>query len=187
MTISPKDALTHFHIELDRIDDLTDEVAIDSIEVDDSLDGQISSYTPPVLATRNLEWPTHADGVELVDGGLENMECTLVSSRYSGDFYAIHGRAVKLTCYNALRSGRETQILKHEITGVVHTVDGGEIAVGGTPPTMTVTMNVEKFIVWYGGETDAHKRVDIDVAARKRVIGGIDQLDGVRAVLGISV
>ena len=184
--IAAKEVLTHFHVQLDRADDdIAGQTDIESIDADNSLDGQIASYTPPTIETRDLEWPTHADGEELVDGGLENMQSILASGKYSGDFYAVHGRIIKLTCYNALRTGTTAKLLKHEITGPVQIVESGEIT-PGTRPDITLTLNVEKFRVYYGGSGEANLKVDTDVNARKRVIGGVDQLGPIREALGLT-
>ena len=186
MTLAVKEALTHFHIELERTTTISGEVSVDSLDEPDTLDGQIQSYTAPVLNNRTLDWPTHSDGSQEVDGGLEAMACGLVSGKYSGDFFALYLRSVKLTCYNALRTGIDAKLFKEEITGVVKTVDGGEKATGTTPPTVTMTMNVVKYKIYYGGDTPAHVRVDVDIDARKRVIGGVDQLAAIREVLGVA-
>ena len=198
MTVEAKDALTHFHIQLETTGSEVppaggaNAALHASVWADDALDGQIQDYTPPPLVLRLLDWPTHTDGVQAVDGGLENMESSLVAVRYTGEFLRLFRRVIALTCYNAIRTGAVVRQLKHELTGTVTGVDLGTVSTGTTPPTVTMTMNVDKFrsiqseITSAGAVQNEVILLDIDVNARKRVIGGTDQLDGIKAALGLS-
>lgn len=198
MTVEAKDALTHFHIQFEttgsEVPAATGAAAALNAAVwaDDALDGQISEYTPPPLVLRLLDWPTHVDGIQAIDGGMENLEATLVSLRYTGEFLRLFRRVIVLTCYNAIRSGATVRQLKHELTGTVTGVDLGTVDTGTTPKTVTMTMNVDKFraiesaIGTDGAVSAAVTLIDIDVNARKREIGGVDQLAGIKAALGVS-
>ena len=193
MTVSAKDALTHFRIQFETPPDSSPADAVrDALWADEAMDGQISEYTPPVIATRSLDWPTHTDGLQIVDGGLEDMESTLVSLRYTGEFLRLHGATIKLTCYNALRSGQTVNRLRHELTGLVTIVDLGTVTTGTTPPALTLTMNVDKFksiqnTIAADGVVGADiVLTDIDVDNRKRQFGTVDRLAGIKAALGVG-
>lgn len=194
MTVNPKDALTHFHIEFETPPTSSpDDTVRAEVWGDEALDGQIQEYTPPVLNYRIIDWPTHTDGVQLVDGGLEEMQATITSLRYSGEFYRLQGATVKVICYNALRTGfGAVQKLRHELTGPVITVDGGTVTTGTTAAALTLTLQVDKFKVIQntigatGTEGTEIVLVDIDVNNRVRKIGSVDQLANIKTALGIT-
>ena len=163
-----------------------------SLWADDALDGQIAEYTPPPIVIRQIDWPTHTDGIQIVDGGLEALQATLVSLRYTGEFLRVMNRVVVLTCYNALRTEGVVRQLRHELTGLITTVDLGTVTTGTTAPQVTLTQNVRKFrslqanIDATGAVVNQIVLHDIDIEARKREIGGADQLAGVKAALGLG-
>lgn len=176
--LGPVDALTHFRMVIT-------EAPGDILEGDNALHGYISSFTPPVIAFREVEVPNHGDSIQFVDFGLDTLTCELASTRYTGQWYGLIGSEVGLDCYSAIATGPSVRQLKHIMTGIVRTGNGGSQE-PSRPGTFTVGLLLTKLRVTEGNSV----LVDIDTKLMIRKIGGDtdahDQLKVVRTALGLS-
>ena len=194
--LSPQDALTHFRVELSyadlSADDVTDTDPMSNL-YGNKLWGQIQSYSAPSLVARLLEWPSQADGEQVVPWGIENMEARLVSSKYAGEYFGLYERVVTLVAYNVLQTGVPKRGIKHTITGRVIEVDPGDVEVG-TLPTISLMLRVRKYVVETTEDLTVSKdekpkyteSVHIDIDQMRRTIGGVDQLLNLRRALKVG-
>ena len=113
----------------------------------------------------------------------------MVSARYSGELWSLFNRDIRLTARNVLRSGHMIRAVRHRMAGRVIELDPGTTE-PGTLPTVTLMLRCRRYLVAradvVGGQTPNWEDiVEIDIDQMIRKIGGVDQLEKVRAALEV--
>jgi P2 family phage contractile tail tube protein len=147
--------------------------------------GRADEVTPPTIA---LTTESHrAGGMDTpveIDMGMEQMEMTIVLSDYDEAVIAgfgMLGAGVPISLRGAIqRQGEEAQAVAIRVLGNLKSRDPGSWSPGGKQTT-TLTYSVRK----YAESINGVEYINIDAENMVRVIGGVDQLAGQRAALGI--
>ena len=148
--------------------------------------GLTDSVTPPSLTVRRLEMPIAGDSIQWADGGLEPMELTFESKRYSGNLDALLLHEVQLTITGALVTGAVARSYKIIARGTVTEVRGDPWTPGETPPK-ALLLDLFAYRVSETPNNGAEfVACDINTRVMKREISGFDQLAALRTALGIS-
>ena len=198
--LAPKEVLTHFRVFIDSASDNIKEIGGDNEPLTSeealgvegaggilgakALHGFISSLEFPEIMFREISIPNHGDGTQFVDGGLENMNLKLSSTRYSAGFPSLLRRFATLKCYNAVR-GREgdeysltTTRWQWEMRGIVRSVNPGTVEPGTNPAVFQFTMHVPYLKITHITEASpiVYLTAEIDTIRMKRIIAGFGQL-----------
>lgn len=148
--------------------------------------GVVTSVSPPVLTTKMEEF--RAGGMDLpaeIDMGMEKLEFGFVLGEYDPTTTRLYGladgKATQLTLRSAMRRDGEPAVPEvYNLTGVIKVFDPGDRKVGdASEATFNVALRYYKYTV------DGTVLHEIDVDNMKRVINGVDQLETIRAAIGV--
>lgn len=145
--------------------------------------GQFNKVTLPEISVQTEEF--RAGGMDApteMDMGMAAMRVTLEAENVVVDVKKLMGRPdIPLTLRGALMSSDgEVRGATAELTGRFITDNGGDWE-PGSKATNTFTFAANTYVLRVAGE----EVYEIDVERMVRKIGGVDQLAGIRDVLGI--
>jgi P2 family phage contractile tail tube protein len=149
--------------------------------------GKVDELTPPKLSIKTEEF--RAAGLDApiqVDLGMEKLECSWSMAEYNADVFALFGLLgsdpVQIVFRGALqRQGEDAVALRITVRGTVKETDPGTWKVGDKPAGSKFTAAC----VYYAMEIDGEQIIEIDVENMTRVINGTDEMQSLRAALGI--
>lgn len=148
--------------------------------------GQCSSFTPPVLSIKTEDYRAGGmDAPEEVDHGMEKLEASFELLGFDADVLTltgfVPGAEIMVQARGALESEDGTS-KADEITmrGKIRKADQGTWKAGEATP-----LSVEFAPHYYRQAIDGVEICEIDVRNMIRKIGGVDQLEGQRAAMGI--
>ena len=185
-----KDQLTHFKVDVTGIvgyggAGVPGGAALGAMG-SDKYYGLTDSVTPPSLTVRRIEMPIAGDSIQWADGGLEPMELTFESKRYSGNLDALMLHEVQLTITGALVTGPIARSYKIIARGTVTEVRGDPWTPGETPPKALLLDLFAYRISETPNNGAEFVAIDINTRIMKREISGFDQLANLRTALGIG-
>lgn len=143
--------------------------------------GKITKLSLPKLAIKTDEHRGGGmDGSVEIDMGLDKMEAGAEFAEYLPDLMAVLGTGKLLTARGSIEGPDGKIPVVAKMRGLWKEVDMGDWQPGDKSSLkMATAVNVYKLII------GARTVFDIDVAAGKRIIDGIDQLAQRRANLGV--
>lgn len=148
--------------------------------------GKIRDINPPDLSIATEDYRAGGmDAPTALDMGMEALETSFVLLPYEAELIKLFGIKERATVPFRVQAARESD--DGSVTNVTMRMRGRitSIARGtwtpGTPAETTITMRLD----YYQEEIDGETVVEIDINNRIRNIGGTDQLEAVRAALGI--
>jgi hypothetical protein len=148
--------------------------------------GRVETVTLPELTINAAEY--RGGGMDApvdLDMGMAKLDAQIVLAEYNPDVIKLFGLFSANTPV-VLRGASHRQGETADVPVVIRLVGGIKQLSraqwqAGTNSAMTISVNANIYQEIIGGET----LVDIDIINSKRIIGGVDQLAGVRAALGI--
>jgi P2 family phage contractile tail tube protein len=150
------------------------------------LAGSVSTLTLPKLTTKMEEYRGGGMDVPVeIDMGMEKLETSFELFEYDPNMMALYGladgAATQLTARGALRRDGEAAVaMIVNMTGVVKELDHGDWKSGDqTSAKFAVALRYLKITI--GGQVVA----EIDKVNMIRRINGVDQLETIRAAIGV--
>ena len=193
-----RDALIRYYltVENSRVDGVDGKIHDDNpVLRPNFFFGNIRTFTPPDLSQKNAPWPTMGDGQLKIDLGLEQLDFTFVTARYSPGVRSLYGKHIKVNLKAGLWQGDTKRHAFYEIeaSGDIEKTTGSQVSIGETPEGITVMMNCHTYKERGSdfGSSDRYNAgnlrtfIDIDIGLMHRVMDGKDQLEELRDFFGI--
>ena len=148
--------------------------------------GVVEQLTLPVLTTKMEEF--RGGGMDIpveIDMGQEKLEASFQLFEYDPNVIRLwglaDGAATQVTARGALRrDGEDAVPVVVNMRGVVKELDSGDWA-SGEKTALKFMMGLRYFKIAIGGQ----ELVEIDTVNMIRKVGGVDQLQSIRAAIGV--
>ncbi|WP_018692272.1 phage major tail tube protein [Algicola sagamiensis] len=118
-----------------------------------------------------------------VEMGMESLNCRFTLNAYRKELFGllglVPGNEVNVTCRGYFKEGQQEKKAMVVLHGSWKELDFGEWAPGTKPPLV-----IEMSPTFYALTLDNIPVITIDIVNDIRMIGGVDQLAGMRAALG---
>lgn len=147
--------------------------------------GQIEEFQPPTLTIVTDEFRAgDMDAPESIDMGMEALECSFILRAKDPDVIALCGlgnrRPVRLTARAALESVTgELKAEQHSLWGQITTFEQ-DAWKAGEPVNINCTVKLH----YWKQVIDGRELIEIDVRNGIRKIDGVDQMEGIRRIIG---
>lgn len=147
--------------------------------------GRVESCQLPDLSTADVEF--RGGGMDAsvdIDMGTSKLDVQIVLAEYDPNIIKLWGvftAETPIVLRGAIqRQGEDAVPVVVRLQGRIKQLNRGQWQ-SGQNSSMTITANCNRYIEQIAGET----LVDIDILNFRRVVGGVDQLAGQRAALGV--
>ena len=147
--------------------------------------GLVKELTLPKLTLKTEEY--RAGGMDIpveIEMGMEKLEADMTLAQYDKNIIGLWGKTsrepVSMTVRGAQSDGNSTEAVVINLRGIFRELDQGAWKVGEES-----TMKVSVAVSYYKLSLDGSTLVEIDAENMRRIINGVDQLEGQRRALGI--
>ena len=117
-----------------------------------------------------------------IDMGMEKMTAELEVAEWSPELFKLFGNRKRMVLRPFAKGEHD-----NDVDGFVVTLGGrwSSVKTGDLKPEDDVPLTVMLSCDYYRLERNGETLIEVDVEAGKRIVGGVDQLAGVRAAMGV--